>query len=810
MLPLLLTAAALAAPCDVVYADDVAWDGIAHDSFQYTYRAPFGAVAAGSGSVRLVLRACDQDLSGARVRLWDARTQTERWETMHKAAFSSDPALGPLSWWKLDLVLPAEPTVLYYFFELTDGRDTDYYVDDEPVFYGGGEGAVSDGWDDSRSFQITVYDPAFAVPEWAQGALYYQIFPDRFRDGDPSNNPAEGGWAYGGYSYQTLPWDGTFAGDCAGSDQARAQCFAGGDLAGITAQLGWLYDLGVDAIYLNPIFESHTNHRYDTVDWLRIDSELGTEADYDALIAQAGALDMRVVLDGVFNHASADGPLFDLYSRWDASGALSSPDGPGTDDGSGACESPDAATRAWFFLPAVDKAGVDEAGAQVLCEGSTYEAWGTYFHIPKLNPTAGGVQDLFWAQGAAAVGPYWVGRGASGWRLDVGAEVDPGLAHPDNNGFWEGFRAAVRAVNPEAVLIGEEWDDKSRLLLGQEYDTLMNYRFRAAVLDWLFDTCTGNGCDGSSFTDEDSAPWRESGSIDAIDEAQLALRLLAIAEDTPPAAHHAMMNLLGSHDTARLRWLLTQVSGGDEALAAQKLRLGTLLQFTWPGSPTIYYGDEVGVLGASVWDGSLWRDDPTSRAPMPWADLGGSPDTALLAWYQALGALRARLPALRSADAELVLADPVARVFAFARGEGEERVLVVLHRAAAPAAVTLDVEELFADGVTLWDQLGGGSVTVSDEQLTLHLEGLSGAVLAQSPPPEDSGLDSAPDSEAPDSEAPDSTAPDSEAADDSAPPDGDNPDYYYKGCACAVAPRPATPAWAALGLLWLWARRRPR
>ena len=808
----LLGVAQAAFPCDGAATDgDIYWAGVLHDSFDKTYREPFGAAPAG-GVVELRLRACRRDLSLVRVRVWDAKARKETWISLRVAAGVVDPELGAVEYWVAELPLPTSPTIFYYFFELQDGADTDYYVDDEPVFYGGGPGEMSDAYDDTRSFQVSVYDPTFDVPDWLGESVVYQIFPDRFRDGDANNNPADGsGWAYGGISNTALAWGETPTGDCAGADQLRAQCFAGGDLQGVIDELDGLAKLGVTALYLNPIFTAHTNHRYDTVDWFQIDEELGDLSTFTRLITEADARGVRVILDGVFNHGSADSPSFDLYSRWDASGALTSPSGPGSDDNSGACEASSAPTRDWYFFPATDKAAVDASGAKVRCDGVTYEAWGTYFHIPKLNPEAAGVQDLFYANGTASVAPYWVSLGAAGWRLDVGSEIDPGLTDPDNNSFWEDTRAAVRAVSPDAVLIGEEWDDDSQLLLGGEYDSLMNYRFRAAALDWAFDGCAGDGCtSGRSFADDDSQAWRESGEIDAITETQLWLRLNAIREDYPREAHDAMLNLLGSHDTARALWLLTKVSNDDDALAVKKLRLLSLLQYTWPGAPMTFYGDEVGVDAASVWDGAVWRDDPTTRATYPWADLGLSPNTGLRDHFVALGAARARSEALRQGDVSLLVADDAARVFAFARQTEAETALIVLNRAGADQTLTLDVADLFEDGDVLADLLTGSSFTVVGRDLTVTVAALDGLVLL---PPE--GPDTHDDTEAPDDSDPagdsDSPSGDSDPAGETGLDDtGEGKPTYPLGCSCdGVAPggAPSTAAWLSLLLALALTRR---
>lgn len=744
MLALLLAVPARAQVMDLCATartdNDVAWDGLHHDTFHEDWRAPAGARPAGD-TVTLRLRACADDLTGVRLRLWNGRERTEQWLPLTKGTPGDDPVLGPVDHWELELPLPTEPTVLYYFFEVQDGDDIDYFVDDDPVFLGGGFGATVDEWDDSRSFQITVYDPAFTAPAWAEGAVVYQIFPDRFRNGDPSNDPAhDSGFSYG-HTEVMLDWGAPFTGRCAGADQERAACYMGGDLQGITDELDMLAELGVDALYLNPIFRSATNHRYDTLDYLAIDDELGTQADFLALASQAEERGISLVLDGVFNHVSADSVYFDLYGRWDSSGALVSPEGPGSWDGSGACESAASPYRDWFTFPATHAPGQTEEGETVLCAAdgggtTSYESWGTYFHIPKLAAERQSVRDLVYARpDSAAV--QWLQAGAKGWRLDVSGEVDPGAGHDVENDFWEGFHDATQSTEPEVLIVGEVWGDASPWLVGGEWHATMNYRLRSAVLDWLFDACSpGNGCaDGTWFQENDSSPWRESGTVDAIDEDTLKLRLLSILEDTPPTLWHVQMNLLGSHDVSRLRWMLTMGSAGDAALARGKQELAALLVYTWPGMPTVYYGDEVGVDAASQWDGGTHQDDPWNRVAYPWAELGGSPDTALFDWYARLAALRHDSPALMRGDVRFVTpetAEPSgARLLAFVRElPGEDAALVVLNRGTVAADVVVPVGETLAENTQLEDVLTGDCVPVVDGTVGLRaVPELGGVVL---------------------------------------------------------------------------------
>ncbi len=383
-------------------------------------------------------------------------------------------------------------------------------------------------------------------------------------------------------------------------------------------------------------------------------------------------------------------------------------------------------------------------GETVRCAaGETYEAWGTYFHLPKLNDRDIGVRAAIWGAPAAPV-PYWIGRGAAGWRLDVAPEIDGGVGNDPTNPFWEGFRGVAKDADPEVVLIAEEWGDASSLLLGEELDATMNYRWRSIVLDYLFDGCSGSGCGADGFRDNDSAPWRPLGSIDPLDEAGFVARLEALREDMPPPAFAAQLNLLGSHDVSRIDFLLRKISAEDVALAEQKLRFATLFQYTFPGVPVIYYGDEVGIVADSVWDGSIYQDDPYNRATMPWADLGGSPDLERRAWFERLGVLRAGHAALTSGDFAWGLVDGDQDLITFSRTSADEELIIVLHRGLSDRTVNLDGLRL-AEGSQLSDLLDGAGGAVGGEwvvgagSLEITFGGLSTAILRVSVPEADSG-----------------------------------------------------------------------
>lgn len=629
--------------------NNVFWAGLFHDSFSTTFRSPIGPVTTGQGTVTLRFRTCRDDVGSASIRVWDDRTNTETISALTIDSNGTVSGIGDVTYWKIDLTIPAQATILYYVFSATDGAATAYYRDDDLKFYGGGygvaEGSQTVAYD--NSYQLTVYDPGFSVPAWMQRGVAYQVFPDRFRDGDSANNPAAGRFFYGANSAivrsNQADWNSTV---CDPRGAATPACadhysdnFYGGDLAGVIQKIkdGYFDNLGVSVLYLNPIFRSPSNHKYDTADYMAIDPDFGTLAEFQALAAAAQAHGIKLILDGVFNHTSSDSKYFDRYSRFDAAGNANS-----GNDGSGACEATGATFRGWFYFSdafTISNPGMDGSSYALCAPVNTstnqtqYEAWYGYSSLPKLQANSTAVRSLIWSNGLSSVGPYWTQQGAAGWRFDVGGDVDPGLVNDPTNDYWEGFRGAVRNAGvtgkSDTLLLGEEWGDASAWLLGNEWDSVMNYRFRSALLSWLFTGCSGNGCTnpGTSsayFQDNDSNSGSSSGAISYIPPSRFNARLRSIAEDYPPMALKAMMNLEGSHDTNRVRFLLKKINNDSDYSAVQRMKEWWLFAFTYPGAPTLYYGDEIGLNHDGVWSSGKYEDDPYNRAPFPWPDASGS------------------------------------------------------------------------------------------------------------------------------------------------------------------------------------------
>jgi cyclomaltodextrinase / maltogenic alpha-amylase / neopullulanase len=376
------------------------------------------------------------------------------------------------------------------------------------------------------------------TPDWVKDAVFYQIFPDRFATSIHVEKPPH-----------LEPWEAP----------PTTHGFKGGDLLGVVEHLDYLTDLGVDALYFCPIFQSTANHRYHTHDYYQVDPILGGNAAFKLLLDEAHRRGMRIVLDGVFNHASRGFYQFNhLLENGQASPYLD-----------------------WFPAPTFPLHAYDSGPAG-------YQAWWGLKALPKFNHANPQVRAFLFG-----VAEYWIEQGIDGWRLDVPGEID-------DDTFWREFRRRVKAKNPDAYIVGEIWHRADRWLVGDQFDAVMNYQFTRACCGFFvdLDETTRTLTHGHSY-----------GMIDKYDARQFAQRLEEILTWYPGAIAYAQMNLLGSHDTARF---LTIARGDTSAL-----KLSYLTMMTYPGAPMIYYGDEVGMEGgrdpdcrrAMLWDQSRWNHD---------------------------------------------------------------------------------------------------------------------------------------------------------------------------------------------------------
>lgn len=663
---------------------------LAHDSRSDLYRVPFGAVPAGT-VVTLRLRAAAGDLSEASVRVYDALAENQVLVPMRVVARDATAGSHGFDYWQAELHTTRIPTVLYYRFIARDGSATRYVEDD--FAFDGGPGVVL-GESVDASWQIVTYQPDFATPEWTHGATAYQIFPDRFANGDPSNDPSPDAvpgdsgqerYRYGdvyGNPIRVMDWETDLPeGYCRAYQSPAERCtegplgrdFYGGDLAGISEHLPELAELGVTILYLNPIFAAPSNHRYDTSDYFAIDPDLGTRAEFDALLERAHELGIRVVLDGVFNHTSSDSPFFDRAHRFVEVGA---------------CESADSPFAAWYTL---------EPGPPAKCfDGQTYVDWFGFDTLPVLTED---FEVLGLISGEDGIVRDWLAVGIDGWRLDVMNEI--------SHGFLRALRDAARAERPDAFILGEEWGDASAWLVGDQADGVMNYRFRRAVIGLV------NGETGDL-----------DGRIEGLTPSRFASTMEGLREDYPAPAWNSLLNLVDSHDTTRILWTLTP--GADnreekedpEALAEgkAKLRLVAALQLTWPGIAGIYYGDEVGLTG---------HDDPDDRRPYPWSE----EDSELRGWYARLANLRRDHESLRTGDLRFLATDDEAGLLAYLRRTDAEAAVVAVNLSDEPRRLEIDLTDALPAGIGLEMALGEAEHQLDGRSLVLSMPARGVALL---------------------------------------------------------------------------------
>jgi glycosidase len=562
----------------------------------------------------------------------------------------------------------------YWFEAEIDGKIFIYHNNHDPVFWtrekgSGGLGAVAPKTQSAkgvRRFRQTVYAADYKVPDWARDAVYYYIFPERFRNGDPTNDPQPLLQRFQGKAVEFhANWlDKPYRpGSGDGSDSVYNNDFFGGDLAGIIEKLDYIAELGANTLYITPLFQAASNHKYDTADYQHIDRAFGSNEDFERLTREAAKRGIRVIPDASLNHTGSDSIYFDRLGQYGGDGAFF-----------GGKVNPRSPYADWYSFDTT-KTDPDQQ----------YKGWVGVGDLPELNKASPSYRDFAYG-GANSVMKQWLNRGAAGWRMDVAPWV------PDD--FWREWRSAIKQHRPDALTIAETWFDASKFFLGDTFDSTMNYIFRNTVLDYA------------------------AGG----DALALYENIEQMREAYPTQSFFALMNLLSSHDQARALHQFGFHSDSDAAakiaLAKQRLRLAVFFQMVFPGAPAVYYGDEVGVTGG---------DDPYNRAPYPWADRGGQPDTALLADFKRLVGMRRAHAVLRhgSLSAPLLIN---AHVIVLARQDGTLRALTATNNATIPQTVTVSLPAGW-DGVQWIDALTGEQLAPLQGRVTLTVPALFGTVL---------------------------------------------------------------------------------
>lgn len=629
---------------------------IEHNSGKLIYRTPFGACPT---DTKVTLRLCVESFSVPEKVICVAGQE----EIPMRCAFE----IGTSRMYECSMEMPSSPGLIFYYFYVAADDATVYYGNN--IYHAGGLGETSFGAPDSR-YQITVYDKNYTTPDWMKNAVVYQIFPDRFFRG--KETPFHG--IKRSWNEEPFYRSDQFGGEYLSND------FFGGNFDGICQKLPYLADLGITAIYLNPISKAFSNHRYDTGDYETPDALLGSVEDFEELAKEAEKLGIRIILDGVFSHTGADSKYFNKYNRYDSVGAAQSQSSP---------------FYSWYsFSHFPDK----------------YESWWDFDTLPNVNELDENFVKYI-AESKDSIIRKWLRRGASGFRLDVADEL------PDE--FIKKLRRSLKDEAPDSLLIGEVWEDASNkvsygeqraFLWGEELDSVMNYVFREAVLDYL----TGG------------------------DAKRFSLRLHSLIENYPKESLYTAMNLISSHDVPRALTVLADspdfrslsrqqqhdyvIPEEKKELAKRRMVLAIALQMTLPGAPTVYYGDEREMYGYA---------DPFNRAPMDWntAECETFRQTRLFA------NLRKRTPVLRTGFYTLISAESGVICYMRNTEDGKdsfgkkcdgEDIIVIINAEDCRRYINLNLDGY---GVSEIRDTLSGEIISGNHKLTMELAPLSYRVL---------------------------------------------------------------------------------
>ena len=548
---------------------------ILFDSRQKTFKDPFGTLAAGQECTLNIH--IPYTVQATKVScVFFADGQSQ---TALSVPFTYKIKRGAYEIWTGKFSLSA-PALYFYHFEITTKT--------------GGFRLFKQGSDTNMeagdAWQLTCTPADFTTPDWAKGATIYQVFPDRFYKSGKCDltGKLEPYTVHESWD-EEVQWQATADGIVLNND------FYGGNFKGITEKMDYIASLGTTILYLNPISKSFSSHRYDTGDYKTPDPMLGTMADFKAMCDAAHARGIRVILDGVYSHTGSDSLYFDKNRNFGGKGAYCDPNSP---------------YRNWYTFHQYP---------------DSYNCWWNFDTLPTVNKMHPDFIKYIITDEDSVVA-YWLKAGADGFRLDVADELP--------NEFLDLLKKRIRQVKPDAFLLGEVWEDASnkeaygvrrRYFVDGTLDSCMNYPFRTAILNFVKERDYGNA---------------------------LAETVMTIAENYPPQVLACNMNLLGTHDTARILTTLVDEFDGSRAekaarrlsrnqldVAQERLLMASFLQYTLPGAPSLYYGDEAGMEGYK---------DPFNRRTYPW----GRENSILLAHHRQLGKLRKENDALRQGDIE--------------------------------------------------------------------------------------------------------------------------------------------------------------
>jgi len=640
---------------------------IYHNSQDEKYRFPQGAVKTGERVRLSVYVESDTVPDYVKLRLWDG---CERLVDMN---VTEATAAGFFC--SVEIEMPEKPQLLWYYFIASVNGKAIYYSNNPQRL--GGVGVMEES-PSNVSYQITVYDKKFKTPDWFKSSVMYQIFPDRFyKNGGQTEFPEK----HSGYRIHKDWYEDFFFDRHPFENGPACNDFYGGNLKGIEEKLGYLKDLGISVIYLNPVFEAYSNHRYDTGDYSRIDPILGSEDDFEELCKKAESMGIRIILDGVFSHTGSDSVYFNKYGNYG--------------ENTGAARQWESPYSKWYQWN----------------EDGTYNSWWGCSNLPNVNETEPTYLDYILRSNDAII-KKWLRKGAKGWRLDVADEL------PDE--FIKILRSEVKGQDEDAVIIGEVWEDASNkvsygsqreFLYGCELDSVMNYPFKDGVFGFLLGRITAQ---------------------------EFAGKMLSIMENYPKEALYANMNLLGTHDTMRAKNVLSgqdvdermsndektrfRLDHATETLAIKRLKLAVLMQMTFVGVPCVYYGDEIGMQGLR---------DPFNRKPYTWRCI----DPDLLGFYKKAIALRNSTDCLKTGDFNILYADNDVLVYkrqinkakdVFGKPSQNGAAVCCINRSGETRRISFEIEQETTQNLT--GVLSGAVIWKKSKTIEIELKGFEGEV----------------------------------------------------------------------------------
>jgi cyclomaltodextrinase / maltogenic alpha-amylase / neopullulanase len=541
---------------------------IYHNSFEEEFRCPLGAVPEGAEVVLYIKT--DENFDSCLLRLW-THDDKETLYPMEKVDMG----------FKISTRFEKMGICWYYFILSKEARSTFYCCREN---YTGGEGKITAFVE--GSFQVTVYDRNLKTPDWFKNSIMYQIFPDRFnRRGLFINNDNTRDIHFNWYEKPNFTPYGAPNND-----------FFGGNFVGVKDKLMYLKELGVDVIYFNPIFESSSNHRYDTGDYMKIDYTLGSEEEFKDLVDYGKTIGISIILDGVFNHTGSNSRYFNKNGQYEEAGAY---------------QSKESTYYNWYrFESFPDK----------------YECWWDFETLPNINENDESFRKFIYGRENSVISK-WMDMGVKGWRLDVADEIP--------NDFLEAFYTSVKEKDKDSVVIAEVWEDASnkrsygkmrKYVQGKQFDSIMNYPLRSLIIDFI------------------AYGYNEEGAAhQSIDAYELNQRILNLYNNYPKDIFYSLMNFLSTHDTNRIMTVfegweyeksLSKKAQSDYVPTKEQIDKGTKrLKLAWafiasfPGVPCIFYGDEIGLTGYK---------DPFNRGTYPW----GNENIEMLDFFKEINKVR--------------------------------------------------------------------------------------------------------------------------------------------------------------------------